>query len=303
MALQIENENLKSTRGTVGFTLVDPNCIIHAYEGPAVGPIVSTFDVVAPQTSETVSTSTEAEALSPKKPRRPRKGLKELSLNLTVATDAYGANNKAIADAVLAITLPALRHDALLRRVNDALSEVDDEGIVDIAGRCLVLGILDGTPPCSATPALLANAVAASSWLEVTTNEVRATLVARAAAVASKDPVGVEAGLKEELRTLAFRDPALAHVIVQDEYVIDTLRDMTTSLRDNPSNPGADANRHLSYLLYDLGLARQGSSPAKTIEAARMMVRRGLRRIDRICGGLFASGKHRLYDRLAFESP
>ncbi len=127
-------------------------------------------------------------------------------------------------------------------------------------------------------------------------------LVARVATLAAQHPVGIEAGLTEQLRSLAQDDPALAHAIIQDKDLIDGLRDMTISLRDNPSNPAADANRHLSYLLYDLGVARQGRSPAKTVESARIMARRGLDRIDRICGGLFASKEHRFYDRVAFES-
>ncbi len=252
--------------------------------------------------NELSATNGEVHTAGPKKIRRARPEMKKLTLDLSVNTDAYRADNKAAADAVLAITSHALKRENLLSLVGDALSVVDDEGVVDLAQICRVQGVLGRTPPHKSKTSLLANAVAASSRWEITSNEVRATLVARTAGLAAKHPGGVEVGLTEQLRSLAWDDPALAHAIVQDEDVIDTLRDMTTTLRDNPTNPGKDANWSLQNLLLDLGLARQGGAPAKTVESARIMARRGLDRLDRLCGGLFASEEHRFYNRVTFES-
>lgn len=246
---------------------------------------------------------TSDEAPPAKSRRRARRVMAELSILAAVSTAMFRADNRAVADAVLKIASPALDHAALVRRVHNALVVEDDDGCVSFGVRCLVLGVLDGTPPHVAKPSVLANAVAASSWLEITTNDVRAMLVARTATMAARHACGVERGLAEQLCGLAVHDPALAHAIVQDEDILDELRDMALWLQHNPSNPGANANQHLSNLLYDLGLARRGSAPAKTIEAARMMARRGLSKVDRICGGLFSSPAHRLYDRVAFESP
>lgn len=247
--------------------------------------------------------SSDDDELPSRRLRRARRAMAVLNIVMGVSTATFRADNQAIADAVLKTTSTALGQAALIRRVHNALVVEDDDGCVNFGVRCLVLGVLDGTPPHAAKPSVLANAVAASSWLEISTNEVRAMLVARTAAMAARHPGGIENGLTEQLCGLAVHDPALAHAIVQDEDILDELRDMALWLQHNPSNPGANANQHLSNLLYDLGLARQGNAPAKTIEAARMMARRGLSKVDRICGGLFSSPAHRLYDRVAFEEP
>lgn len=279
MALQTDSDS-KGLANAPSFALADLNTRVHLAGDE--------------QTSD--------EAPPAKSRRRSRRVMAELNILAAVSTATFRADNKAVADAVLKIASPALDHAVLIRRVHNALAS-DDEGVVHFAPRCLVLGVLDGTPAHHARASVLANAVAAASWLEITTNEVRAALVARTAAMAARHPGGLEKGLAEQLCGLAADDPALAHAIVQDEDILDELRDMALWLQHNPSNPGANANQHLSNLLYDLGLARRGSAPAKTIEAARMMARRGLSKVDRICGGLFASRAHRLYDRVAFEGP